>query len=313
MGPVLEVVAPVFGLMLIGFAAARRGWFDESATRGLVRFVFNFAIPALLFRSLANVEIPARIEWGFLLSFYVGALAVYGLGMASGRFVYRRSPAAQAIFGMSAGFSNTVLVGVPVLLTAYGPEALLPVFLLIALHSALLMPLTVALIQLGSGADRPEVAMRSRLRLASADLLRTPIVTSVFAGFVFNLSGFRLPGPVDGAAEILGTAAVPCALFAMGASLAAFPLRGDLSPALLVVALKLVVHPLAVWVLAVPVMGLEGIWVPVAVTMAAMPSGVNAYLFAARYEAAEGVAARAVFVSTAASIVTISGVLYLFR
>jgi predicted permease len=122
-----------------------------------------------------------------------------------------------------------------------------------------------------------------------------------------------LPVPLDRAASLLGTAAVPCALFAMGASLAAFPLRGDLPPALLLVAFKLVLHPLMVWVFAVPVMGLEGIGVRVAVTMAAMPTGVNAYLFAARYEAAEGVASRVVFLSTAASIVTISVVLYIFR
>lgn len=310
MGAILQVVAPVFGLMVLGFAAARLAWFDDGATRGLVRFVFNFAIPALLFRSLAVIELPEQIEWGFLLSFYAGSLAVYALGMAVARFVFGRPPAAQAIFGMSAGFSNTVLIGIPVLLTAYGPEASLPTFLLIALHSPLLMPLTVALIQLGNG--RPG-ALATRLRSASGDLLRTPIITSVIAGLAVNLAGLSLPGPVDSAAELLGAAAVPCALFAMGASLAAFPLRGDLPPALLLTAFKLALHPIVVWLLAVPLMGLDGIWVPVAVTMAAMPSGVNAYLFAARYEAAEGVASRTVFLSTAASIVTISVVLYLFR
>lgn len=310
MGPILEVVAPIFGLMVLGFAAARLSWFDDGATRGLVRFVFNFAIPALLFRSLAVIELPAHIEWGFLLSFYVGSLAIYGLGMATARFMFGRPRDAQAIFGMSAGFSNTVLVGIPVLLAAYGPQASLPVFLLIALHSPLLMPLTVALIQLGRG---EATALGPRLRSASGDLLRTPIITSVLAGLAMNFTGMPLPGIIDSAANLLGTAAVPCALFAMGASLAAFPLRGDLPPAFLLVFLKLVLHPLVVWLLAVPLMGLDGIWVPVAVTMAAMPSGVNAYLFAARYEVAEGVASRTVFLSTAASIVTISVVLYLFR
>lgn len=310
MGVILEVVAPVFGLMVLGFAAARLAWFDGPATRGLVRFVFNFAIPALLFRSLALVALPERIEWAFLLSFYAGSLTVYALGMAAARSLFGRSTAAQAIFGMSAGFSNTVLIGIPVLLTAYGSEASLPVFLLIALHSPLLMPLTVGLIQLDRG---PAVALGSRLRSASGDLLRTPIITSVLAGLAANLAGVGLPGPLDSALGLLGAAAVPCALFAMGASLAAFPLRGDLKPALLLVALKLLVHPLLVWLLAVPLLGLEGIWVPVAVTMAAMPTGVNAYLFAARYQAAEGVASRVVFVGTAASIVTISAVLSLFR
>jgi hypothetical protein len=295
--------------MMLGFLAARAGWFDEVATRGLVRFVFYFAIPALLFRSLAVMELPEDIEWGFLLSFYLGALVVYGLGMAAARFMFGRPPAAQAIFGMSAGFSNTVLVGVPVLITAYGPAASLPVFMLIALHSALLMPLTVALIQAAQG--RPG-DLGSRLRTGSAELLRTPIITSVLAGLAVNFIGLSLPLPLDRAANLLGSAAVPCALFAMGASLAAFPLRGDLPPALLLVSFKLALHPLLVWVFAVPVMGLDGIGVPVAVTMAAMPTGVNAYLFAARYEAAEAVASRVVFLSTALSIVTISVVLYLF-
>jgi len=106
---------------------------------------------------------------------------------------------------------------------------------------------------------------------------------------------------------------VPCSLFALGASLAGYPLTGDVPPALLLSGLKLVAHPVLVWILAVPVLGLEGIWVQVAVTMAAMPSGINVYLFGARYNAAPGVAARTVFLTTALSLVTLSFVLYLFH
>jgi predicted permease len=309
-GAILQVIAPVFGLMVFGFASARLGWFEERATRGLVHFVFHFAIPALLFRSLAVIELPAHIEWGFLLSFYLGSATAYALGMAVGRFVFHQPLAESAIFGMSAGFSNTVLVGIPVLLAAFGPQASLPTFLLIALHSPIFMPLTVTLILTGRGEAG---GLAARLRSTSFHLLRTPIITSVLAGLAANLAGLSLPGTLDDALALLATAAVPCALFAMGASLASFPLRGEMRPALLLVAIKLVVHPLVVWLLAVEVMGLNGIWVPVAVTMAAMPTGVNPYLFAARYEAAEGAASRAVFISTAASVVTISTVLYLLR
>jgi predicted permease len=121
-----------------------------------------------------------------------------------------------------------------------------------------------------------------------------------------------IPGPVDRIAEMMGAAAVPCALFALGASLAGYPLAGDVPPALALTAFKLVVHPALVWLVAVPILGLEGIWVPVAVTMAAMPSGINVYLFGARYNAAPGVAARTVLLSTVFSIGTISVLLYLF-
>ena len=86
---------------------------------------------------------------------------------------------------------------------------------------------------------------------------------------------------------------------------------GDVGPAVLLTALKLVLHPLIVWIVAVPVLGLSGLWVAVAVTMAAMPTGVNAYLFGARYDAAAGVAARTVFLSTLLSLGTISVLLML--
>ena len=158
---VLEIVAPIFAILLLGYVAARQDWFPESAGRGLVRFVFFFAIPALLFRSLAVLDLPPRIEWGFLLSFYVGSLAMVAAGLGAARLIFRRRPADQAIFGMAAGFSNTVLVGIPVLLTAYGPEASLPVFLLIALHSPVLMLLTLVLLQ---RSERESMPLGERLR-----------------------------------------------------------------------------------------------------------------------------------------------------
>jgi predicted permease len=144
-------------------------------------------------------------------------------------------------------------------------------------------------------------------------LVRNPIILGLGAGLAVNLGGVEIPAPLDRLVEMVGASAVPCALFALGSALAAYPLTGDVPPAVLLTLLKLLVHPALVWVLAVPVCGLEGIWVPVAVTMAAMPSGINVYLFGARYEAAPGVAARTVFLSTVGSLGTISVLLYLFR
>lgn len=305
----IETVTPVFGIILLGFLALRFGWFSESATRGLVAFVFNFAIPFLLFRSLAQTELPTDMRWGFLVAFYGGSFVTYGLGMALGRWVFHRRLDGQAIFGMSAGFSNTVLLGLPILLTAYGPEASLPTFLIIAFHGPTLMPLTTALIQMGKGG---RVSPGEQARVVLLELVRNPIIMGILAGLAANFVGLSLPGPIDRVVELLGAAAVPCALFSLGASLGTYPLTGDVAPALCILPLKLVLHPLLVWILAVPVLGLTGIWVPVAVTMAAMPSGVNAYLFGAHYDAAPGVAARTLLLGTVASVGTISLVLFLF-
>lgn len=283
---------------------------EKAGVRGLVLFVFNLAIPLLLFRSLASNQLPDDIEWSFILSFYGGSFACYFLGMAIGRFFFNRTLDHQAIFGMSAGFSNTVLVGIPILLTAYGPDATLPIFLLIAFHSSTLMPLTTILIQIKQGG---EISVGRQVRSVALELVKNPIIMGLLLGLVANLMGLVLPTGIDRTVELLGSSAIPCALFAMGASLAGYPLMGDVTPAVLLTAIKLILHPLLVWILAVPVFGLDGIWVPVAVTMAALPTGVNAYLFGARYDAAPGVAARTVLLSTFFSLGTISLILVLFQ
>jgi len=305
----LGVVAPIFGVMMLGFLGVKLKVLDEGAVRGLVLYVFNFAVPILLFRSLAQMELPPDLEWRFLLSFYGGTVTVYALGLGVGRFLFRRSLGDQAIFGMSAGMSNTVLMGIPILFTAYGPEATLPVFLIIGFQGPILMPVTTGLLQLGQqgGAHPGKQAVAILLQL-----VKNPIILGLTAGILTNLSGVELSGPLDRIAELTGGTAVPCALFAMGAALGSYPLTGDIPPAILLMTLKNLVHPALVWVLAVPVFGLEGIWVRVAVTMAAMPTGVNAYLFGARYDAAPGVAARTILLSTLVSVGTISALLFWF-
>ncbi len=303
------IVAPIFGVMALGVLAVKARILDEGAVKGLVSFVFNFAVPILLFRSLAQTELPEDVPWTFLLSFYGGAFAVFGLGVAVGRFGFRRSLAQQAIFGMSAGFSNTVLMGLPILLTAFGPEAALPTFLIIAFHGPTLMPLTTGLIQMDRGNG---LSLSRQAGSIALELVKNPIIMGLLAGLALNFSGIPLTGPVDTMAEMVGVSAVPCALFALGASLAGYPLGGELGPALSLVPLKVLLHPLLVWLLAVHVFRVEGVWMQVAVTMAAMPSGVNAYLFGARYQAAAEVAARTILLGTILSVGTISTLLLLF-
>lgn len=293
---------PVFGLMALGFVAAKLKALDASGVRGLVLFVFNFAIPALLLRSLARMDLPPDIEWGFLIAFYAGAFATYGLGMAAGKALFGCALPDQATFGMAASFSNLILLGVPIVLTALGPDAALPMFLIIGFHSSTLMPLTVGLIRGGRGSGE---SIGRQIASVFLEMLKNPIILGIFFGIAVNLGGITLWSGIDRILEFLGAAAVPCALFAMGASLASYPLKGDVRPAVLLTVLKLVVHPALVWVVAVPILGLEGLWVSVAVIMAGMPSGVNVYLFASRYETRPGVAARTVLLTSMCSVVTI--------
>jgi malonate transporter len=305
----VTTVAPVFGVVLIGYLIVRLGLLGPDGSRRLVLFAFNGAIPVLLFQRLSTIDFPDQIEWGFLFAFYGGAFTAYACGIAIGRFGYGRPVSEQAIYGMGAGFSNTVMLGIPLLLRAFGPEAALPVFMIVAFHSATLLPITVGLIQ--AGRRQRDGVVEFRATALAREILANPIIVGIFLGLLANFVGLRLPGPLDSAAELVATIAIPCALVSLGASLAGYPLAGDLGPASVLAAVKLMLHPLIAWIIAVPILGLGAPWAQVAVVMAGMPSGALVYLFSARYQVATGLAARTVLVSSVASMVTISVLLVL--
>lgn len=302
---VIDVILPVFGVIAVGFAAAKLGWFDRSATRGLSLFVFNFSVPLLLLRSLAATPLPSEIQWGFLISYYAGAFIVFGLNMVIAGRGFGRRLDEQAIFGLSAAFSNTVLLGIPLVLTTYGDEASLPLFLIIAVHGLIMFPTVTLIIE---GSRGRGVGTFSILRATLLGLVRNPIIWGLLAGLLFNQMNWTISGAADEITALLARAALPCSLFAMGASLAGFKVAGHVNQAMVGVSLKLVVHPLLVWLLASYVFAIDPMWAGVAVLLAAMPTGINVYLFAQRYGICIGSSATMVLIGSVLSIVTITAV-----
>ena len=308
MAILLDIVIPVFGLVLIGFLGARAGVMDDDAVRGLSKFVFTFAIPVLLFRTMADAALPEAVEWGFLLSYFGGALTAFALAMTMSGIVLRRSLDSQGVLGFGAAYSNAVLLGVPLVMTTFGQAAALPLFLLLTVHSPLLMTLLTCILE-GSKGSRGD--LRRLPAAVAAGIFGNPIVLGLAFGLVFNLVSLSIPEPIDRILAMLGQAATPCAVFAMGASLARYQVVGNLSAALVVVVLKTLVHPLLVWLLATLVFDLAPLWTAVAVVMSALPVGVNMHIFAERYGIEREAAAAAVVISTATSVVTVFALLSL--
>ena len=302
MAILLDIVIPVFGLVLIGFLGARVGIMDDDAVRGLSRFVFTFAIPVLLFRTMANAELPEVMEWGFLVSYFGGALTVFALGMSVSGIVLKRSLDAQGILGFGSAYSNGVLLGVPLVMTTFGDAAALPLFLLLTVHSPLLMTVLTCILE--ASKNRRGELRRLPAALA-AGIFGNPIVLGLALGLVCNLYSVPVADPIDRILAMLGQAATPCAVFAMGASLARYRVGGNLHPVLVMVVLKTLVHPSLVWLLATEVFALAPLWTAVAVVMAALPVGVNTHIFAERYGVEREAAAAAVVISTATSVVTV--------
>ena len=310
MNIIFEIILPIFGTLGFGYAAARFGLFDEAANRGLSVFVFNFAIPLMLFRSIAQTELPDYMPWGYLLSYYGGAFLVFGIAMLVCRTFFGRRLDERAVMGMGASYSNTAMLGIPLVVTAYGPSAALPLFVLLACHSLILMPPVTILVEASRGGHQSVgKLMWSLVRGVAA----TPLIWGMSAGLVFAVSEVAVPGPLDSLAKGMASAAAPCALFALGASLTRYRLGANLREPLTVTALKTIVHPLLVWVLATQVFHVPELWVVVAVTIAALPAGVTPYLFAQRYQVCQATTASTVFLSTLFSIVSLSLLLFAVR
>ena len=295
MNQILEVILPVFGLIGLGFAAAWFRLLTPQAGEGLSDFVFMFCIPPLIFKTMATAAMPASQPWGYWLAYFGGVGLVWAATM---RFAARQPGCGRTesvIAGFCASQSNTVLVGIPLLLSAYGEAGRVPLFLLIAIHLPIMVTAATLLIEGGGRVNFGKLAEK---------LLLNPILLAIFVGLAWRGAGLGLGGPVKSMIDQLASAAIPCALVAMGLALRRYGLHENVSFSAFVTAMKLVVHPALVFVFAKWVFPMPPAWAGIAVLFAAMPSGVNSYLFAQRYGSGAGLTSGTIALSTGLSVFT---------
>ncbi|OYU46933.1 MAG: transporter [Rhizobiales bacterium PAR1] len=295
----LAIVAPVFSLVAIGYLAARLGLVSERAGNGLSEFVFVLAIPALLFRTVASTEFPHLNPLPYWASYFVGLLICWLVAAAIARRL-GRPPRETAIIGFAAAQSNTVMIGIPLILGVFGEAGTVPIILLLIIHSPLTMTATALLIarhETGSGG--------LLLRLIKA-ILSNPILVAIGMGLLWRMGGVPLPGTAKSVLKFLGDTASPCALVAMGMSMTRIALEGNKRLIGVISALKLVLHPALVYVMAVPILHLPPLMAGSALLFAACPTGVNAYLLAERYRAGQSVTSGAISLTTMLAIFTMT-------
>ena len=298
---ILALVFPVFFVVALGYLAARTGLLPDKAGDHLTTFVFTFASPCLVFTLIVGSELPDAIPWGYWLSYFGVIALAWTLSHVLMRRVFGLPPAEAVIGGFCVGQANLVMVGLPVLLAAYGAAAGPPIALLLGVNLPVMM--TVASLMLeAAGSDSRRQALK---RLGRA-LVTHPILISIAAGFVAHSLGVRPPAPLQRALDMLGAMAIPGALLALGMALRRTALGAGLPLVLYVTTVKLMIVPGLVWFLAERVFALAPVYVGAAVVFAAAPVGVNAFVVAQRYRAGVEIASGAIALSTALSVLTTS-------
>ncbi len=305
----LTVVLPIFALIFAGWLARRVGVLGAQATSELNRFVVYLALPALLFDIVAHANWATIWQPGFVAAFGLGSALIFGLTLA----VRLRSPrhlADAAIDGLNAGYANTGFIGFPLALVALGREAMAPTLVATIITACLLFAVAIVLIETGL---QNETRKRRLALKVGGVLLRNPLLIAPVLGAAIPLSGLSVPAPAETFLKLLGGAASPCALVALGLFLADKRESGerDLKSAGLLVGLKLLAQPALTWALAVKVFSLNPLLTHTAVLLAALPTGTGPFMLAEFYRREAGITSRVVLTSTVASLLTISGYLAL--
>ena len=300
---VLDAVLPVFVLVGAGYAAVKAKLFADASVDGILRFCTGFAIPCLLFLAIYRLDLGASFDPLFLLSFYAGATVSFALAVLIARKVLKRRPGESIAIGFAALFSNSVLLGLPITERAYGAGALGPNYALIALHAPYCYLLGVTCMEI-SRADGRNAFSTARATVIA--MFRNSLTLALAVGFVFNIFALGLPAPLMAGVEMMARASLPVALFGLGGVLTRYALTSGLREAAVIASLSLLVHPAITFALGAQVFDLEAGFVRSSVVNSSMPPGINAYLFAAMYQRAVGVAASTVLLATAASVFTVS-------
>lgn len=309
----LAVVLPIFALILAGWLARRTGLLGPHAMAELNRFVVWLALPALLFDVMARSVGPEIWQPGFLATFGLssGALLALTAWLARRR---GRPLADAAIDGLNASYPNTGYMGFPLALAAFGPAALGPTTIAVILTVCVVFAGAIVLIEAGlQGGDRSGQRRGPVARTVALALLRNPLLVAPFCGALVPLLGLGVPAPVEAFLKLLGGAASPCALVALGLFLAE-PRRGDGTgrdrrATAWLVGLKLVAHPLLAYGLGRFVFDLSPLALHTAVLMAALPTGTGPFMLAEFYRREAALTADTVLVSTVLSVVTVAAYL----
>ena len=309
MQAILLNILPLAAIAVIGYLAVRFDYVSQAANDGISKFVFVVALPALIFRNMANADIAGNFSFGWkvLAGYYLGALAVLILAMVVGRFLFNAGKAEQNILAVGASHSNMVLLGVPVVLLLVGRANILPVALIVGLHGMLMAVLLTAVLRIRSGKANE---LPSAIWGVVVNQAKNPIFIALALGILYKLLPIpKLPGEANTILKLLGDATYPCALFALGGMMIRYKFAGQGAEAVAVTALKLVAFPVIVYLLTSAVFGLNK-WAVVAALLAAMPVGFNMHNMASRSQSGAATANSAILLSTILSIISAAVLLH---
>lgn len=291
-------ILPVFAALLLGYALGWRGILNRADATAINKFVILAALPALLFGLVARAPLDA-FNVKVVLVYLLSESIIYGLGFLLAYRVFKRPVLEALLIGMACCFSNHVFFVFPIAQAVIGPEAALPVAAVMAVDAVVLYGATILLLDVVSAGSGSLVKIGKQIG-------SNPLILSLAAGLVVNLSGLPLHAGLVRYVDFIGAATAPTALFALGVMLSAVSLKRVEGAAATAIGLKLLVHPLLFAGLALMAGVSDPVWYGAVLLVAAGPCGAMPFVLALRYGIDPTLIMKAILISTAASVVTLA-------
>lgn len=312
--PVLSALLPVVLLIAIGFIAGKRQWVSAGSVKDLSNLVFLILIPALLFRTMGAVHLE-KIDLKPVGVYFLSAGIIF-TGVLLWQGLSRRS----TVVALASIFSNTIMIGVPLVGLAYGEAALVYLFTLISLHALVLLTLATVVLEFAvlreqnkDGRSTNQVTsppnkdrhLLTSVLLAMRNTIIHPVPLPIIAGLLFAQTGWAIPAVIDRPLQLLGGAFGPLALVLVGVTLAHTKVGAHLKGAFAIAVVKNGLHPALMAVMGWA-LGLSGMPLAVMVIAASLPVGANVFLFSQRYHVAEELITASVAVTTMIALLSVS-------
>jgi hypothetical protein len=307
---ILNLVAPFFGLILLGFGIGRYKRLPESGLAWLQFFLIYVTLPALFYRLIADKPVTELANWRFIAGTVFSTFCAFALSFAVGLRASGRDMPQAVMQGVAGSYSNIGYMGPPLLLAALGPAASAPLILIFVFDSVLLFSLVPFLMAL-AGVEKKSLPQTARE--VAWQVATHPFNVATLLGVLAAATRLELPSALDKMILWLSQAAAPCALFLLGVTVALRPLRRLPAEVPVLVAIKLILHPLLVWVVLSALGGFADIWIFTAVIMAALPPALNIFVVSTQYRVGIERASACILIGTIVSMATLTGFLWLVK
>ncbi len=295
----IYALLPFFILIGTGYLLIRRFKWSHTLTEGLTRFLFNLAIPVMLFGVMSQFHKQKAMDPRLIIAYFGASFVLFFVAQIYSRTILKLSAQEASVFGIGGIFSNNVMIGIPMIMLFMGDSAIAVSALIISFNALLLWSLVSFAIE---WAEHGSFSITGIIHTLQG-VLKNPIIIGIMLGLLTSFLHIPIPRFIDKTITMFSNMVAPLSLLVLGMGLARYKLGANLKVSINITIFKLILHPLFIWGGAV-LLGLPAFETKAIVILGSIATGMNVYLMALKFQVIEDAVASSIILATILSAIT---------